>query len=88
MQIRMQNSESLTRQQISDSLKAGEEIVFSGASQVEVYAWVERVLVAQEFTGQSTLCSILFPCRIAGCTLSLSRTALFVDKNASLKLYQ
>lgn len=34
------------------------------------------------------LCSILFSCRIAGCTLSLSPTALFVDKNASLKLYQ
>src|SRR5580658_1650745 len=53
MQIRMQNSESLTRQQISDFLKASEEIVFSGANQVEVYAWVERVLVAQEFQGQS-----------------------------------
>jgi transposase InsO family protein len=53
MQIRMQNSESLTRQQISDFLKASEEIVFSGASQAEVYAWVERVLVAQEFQGQS-----------------------------------
>src|SRR5580658_7172206 len=53
MQIRMQNSESLTRQQISDFLKASEEIVFSGANQSEVYAWVERVLVAQEFQGQS-----------------------------------
>src|SRR5580658_676357 len=53
MQIRMQNSESLTRQQISDFLKASEEIVFSGANQAEVYAWVERVLVAQEFQGQS-----------------------------------
>jgi transposase InsO family protein len=53
MQIRMQNSESLTRQQISDFLKASEEIVFSGANQAEVYAWVERVLVAQEFKGQS-----------------------------------
>lgn len=53
MQIRMQNSESLTRPQISDFLKASEEIVFSGANQREVYAWVERVLVAQEFKGQS-----------------------------------
>ena len=53
MQIRMQNSERLTRQQISDFLKASEKIVFSGESQREVYAWVEQVLVAQEFKGQS-----------------------------------
>jgi hypothetical protein len=53
MQIRMQNSERLTRQQISDFLKASEEIVFSGQSRAEVYRWVERVLVAQEFKRQS-----------------------------------
>jgi transposase InsO family protein len=49
----MQNSERLTRQQISEFLRASEEIVFSGENQAEVYAWVERVLVAQEFKRQS-----------------------------------
>jgi transposase InsO family protein len=53
MQIRMQNSERLTRQQISDFLKASEEIVFSGQSRAEVYQWVEGVLVAQEFGRQN-----------------------------------
>jgi transposase InsO family protein len=53
MQIRMQNSERLTRQQISDFLKASEEIVFSGQGRAEVYHWVERVLVAQEFGRQN-----------------------------------
>ena len=48
----MQNSERLTRQQISDFLKASEEINFSGQSRAEVYGWVQRVLVAQEFGGQ------------------------------------
>jgi transposase InsO family protein len=52
MQIRMQNSERLTRQQISDFLKASEEITFQGQSRAEVYGWVERVLVAQEFGRQ------------------------------------
>ena len=49
----MQNSERLTRQQISDFLKASEEIVFSGQGRAEVYHWVERVLVAQEFGRQN-----------------------------------
>jgi transposase InsO family protein len=53
MQIRMQNSERLTPQQISDFLKASEEIVFSGQSRAEVYQWVERVLVAQQFGRQN-----------------------------------
>src|SRR5215469_11036836 len=52
MQIHMQNGERLTRQQISDFLKASEELTFSGQSRAEVYGWIERVLVAQEFGRQ------------------------------------
>src|SRR5437588_1522615 len=49
MQIRMQNSERLTSQQISEFLKGSEEISFTGQGRVEVYGWVEKVLVGQEF---------------------------------------
>jgi len=49
----MQNSEKLTPQQISEFLKGSEEISFTAGSRVEVYGWVQGVLVAQEFAGQS-----------------------------------
>jgi|SRR5271166_964053 len=48
----MQNSERLTRQQIGEFLKGSEEISFTGQSKEEVYGWVQRVLVAQEFGHQ------------------------------------
>ena len=49
----MQDSEKLTGQQISEFLKGSEEINFSGQSRAEVYGWVQRVLVAQEFGSQN-----------------------------------
>src|ERR1022692_223280 len=52
MQIRMQNSETLTREQIDDFLKGTEGVSFVGEKKKEVYAWVERVLVSQEFLQQ------------------------------------
>jgi len=52
MQIRMQNSEVLTAGQINDFLKGTEGVGFVGGRKEEVYAWVERVLVAQEFIQQ------------------------------------
>lgn len=48
----MQNSERLTGEQISEFLKGSEAISFSGQSRAEVYGWVQRVLVAQEFGRQ------------------------------------
>ena len=48
----MQNGEGLTAEQISDFLKGSEGVSFAGQSQKEVYAWVQGVLVAQEFTQQ------------------------------------
>lgn len=48
----MQNSEVLTREQINDFLKGTEGVSFVGGRKEEVYAWVERVLVAQEFLQQ------------------------------------
>src|SRR5260370_39757141 len=44
MHIRMQNSERLSPQQISEFLKGSEEISFIAQSKVEVYGWVQRVL--------------------------------------------
>lgn len=49
----MQNGEKLTPQQISEFLKGSEEISFTAGSKAEVYSWVQGVLVAQEFAGQS-----------------------------------
>ena len=53
MQLRMQNAEALTGQQIDEFLAGSEGIGFTGESRAGIYAWTERLLVAQEFTGQS-----------------------------------
>jgi hypothetical protein len=49
----MQNSEKLTPEQISEFLKGSAEISFTGGSRVEVYGWVQGVLIAQQFAAQS-----------------------------------
>jgi len=43
----MQNAEALSPQQINEFLKGSEGIQFSGQSRAEIYAWTERLLVAQ-----------------------------------------
>jgi len=48
----MQNAETLNADQIGEFLKLSREINFAGQSRAEVYRWVERVLVAQEYAGQ------------------------------------
>jgi transposase InsO family protein len=52
MQIRMQNGEGLTAEQIKEFLKGSEGVNFAGQSKRDVYEWVQGVLVAQEFTQQ------------------------------------
>lgn len=52
MQIRMRNAESLTQSQISDFLAASEGIEFAGQGRAEVYGWVQRMLVNQEYGRQ------------------------------------
>jgi hypothetical protein len=52
MQIRMRNAESLTHSQINEFLKASAEIEFSGQNRGEVYDWVEKMLVQQEYHQQ------------------------------------
>lgn len=48
----MQNAETLNTDQIGEFLKLSREIEFTGQSRAEVYRWVGRVLVAQEYAGQ------------------------------------
>lgn len=48
----MRNAESLTNSQITEFLKASAGIEFSGQSRPEVYAWVEKMLVDQEYQQQ------------------------------------
>ena len=52
MQIRMQNAEALTREQIQEFLKGSKGIEFSGQKRAEVYGWVQQALVAQEYAVQ------------------------------------
>ena len=52
MQVRMQNVEPLTEQQIGDFLRGSEVIEFGGQSRVEVYAMVQESLVRQEYFRQ------------------------------------
>ena len=47
--MRMQNAESLTEEQIRQFLTSSETIEFRGQNRAELYGWVERVLVAQEY---------------------------------------
>ena len=53
MQIRMHNAEALTGPQISEFLKGSEGIEFAGQGRAEIYTWTERMLVAQQYAGQS-----------------------------------
>ena len=48
----MRNAESLTHSQINEFLKGSAGIEFSGQSRVEVYGWVEEMLVSQEYQRQ------------------------------------
>jgi transposase InsO family protein len=52
MQIRMRNAESLTNSQLDEFLKASAGIEFSGQNRAEVYAWIEKMLVNQEYQQQ------------------------------------
>src|SRR5437016_12828342 len=49
MQIRMQNAESLSRDQIQEFLRSSEPIEFTSGGRQERYLWVERVLAAQKY---------------------------------------
>ena len=53
MQIRVQNAEALPGQQINEFLTGSEGIGCRGESRATIYAWTERLLVGQEFMGQS-----------------------------------
>jgi len=48
----MRNAESLTNSQINEFLKAGAGIEFSAQSRAEVYLWIEKMLVDQEYHQQ------------------------------------
>jgi len=48
----MRNAESLNHSQIEEFLKASSAIEFAGGSRAEVYGWVQRVLVSQEYLKQ------------------------------------
>ncbi len=52
MQIRMQNAEALTGKQLKEFLQGSERIEFEGQDRAELYGWVQRVLVAQEYAAQ------------------------------------
>lgn len=52
MHIRMQNAEDLTQEQIREFLKGSQSIEFGGQTRTELYGFVQRVLVAQEYASQ------------------------------------
>jgi transposase InsO family protein len=52
MQIRMRNAESLSQKQINEFLKGSEGIEFAGQGRAEVYGWVQRTLVDQQYQTQ------------------------------------
>jgi transposase InsO family protein len=52
MQLRMENAEALTPEQIRGFLQGSETIEFQGQNRADLYGWVQRVLVAQEYAMQ------------------------------------
>jgi transposase InsO family protein len=52
MQIRMQNAEMLSGEQIQEFLKGSQPIEFSGQNRAELYKFVQGALVAQEYAMQ------------------------------------
>ena len=50
--MRMQNAEDLTGEQIREFLRGSETIEFEGQDRADLYGWVQRVLVAQEYATQ------------------------------------
>ena len=48
----MENAENLTQAQIQEFLKGSRMIEFGGQNRAELYGWVQRVLVAQEYAMQ------------------------------------
>ena len=48
----MQNAEALSGEQIREFLQGSETIEFQGQNRAELYGWVGRVLVAQEYATQ------------------------------------
>ena len=48
----MQNAEVLTQEQIREFLKGSQSIEFSGQNRAELYQFVQRVLVAQQYAVQ------------------------------------
>jgi hypothetical protein len=55
MQIEMQNAEALTGQQIEEFLNGSEGISFAGADRAAIYAWTEKLLVAQEYANKGKM---------------------------------
>jgi transposase InsO family protein len=49
VQVRIQNAESLSQEQIREFLKSSQPIEFAGCGRNEKYAWIERVLGAQNY---------------------------------------
>src|SRR6185312_12972778 len=49
MRLHMQNAENLNPDQIRQFLELSEAVEFAGQSRAEVYAFTERVLVAQQY---------------------------------------
>jgi hypothetical protein len=52
MQIRMQNADVLTQEQIHEFLKGSRSIEFTGQNRAELYGFVQQVLVAQQYARQ------------------------------------
>jgi transposase InsO family protein len=52
MQLRMQNADVLTQEQIQEFLKGSRSIEFTGQNRAELYSFVQRVLVGQEYAAQ------------------------------------
>ena len=48
----MQNAERLTGKQLNEFLKGSEGLEFHGQDRAELYGWVQRVLVGQEYAVQ------------------------------------
>jgi len=80
MQVHMQNAETLNPGQISEFLKFGRAIEFTGQNRAETYAWVQDLLVAQEYARQGKKARGVIRAYVGKVTgLSLAQTARLIQ---------
>src|SRR5438552_17642212 len=85
MQLRMLNAEGRTGKRMQEFVKGSEDIEFQGQSRAEMYGWVERLRVSQEYATQDKQQRVVVRAYIVKMTgLSMPQTTRLIRKYRSV----